>query len=137
MDTKDSSHIVMKIPVVGACGVGKTTLIKRISSFYYYLEEGATPDSINKQYPACVNYFVSLLFNLMKQSKHYSFTGFIIKIQYWDCLSDEKYYRLLPQFTSDAAGIIFIYDCILFLFIYYNIQIISEDHLKKLRNCLI
>lgn len=55
-------------------------------------------------------------------------------MQYWDCPSDEKYYRLLPQFTSDAAGIIFVYDCIYFYFIIFIPKTISESLSMKLKN---
>ncbi len=89
--SKEIYKDIFKIVVLGATGVGKTTLIEKFSD--KSLHEDAAPK-------VGVNFFI----------KNVNIDGHDYKLQFWDIIDDDKFGSLQTLYYTGASAIFFIFD---------------------------
>jgi len=89
--SKEKYKDIFKIVVLGAAGVGKTTLIKQFSD--KSLHEDVAPK-------AGVNFFI----------KNENIDGHDYKFQFWDIIADDKFGSIQTLYYTGASAIFFIFD---------------------------
>ncbi len=89
--SKEKYKDIFKIIVLGAAGVGKTTLIEQFSD--EFLHKDAAPK-------VGVNFFI----------KNITIDGHNYKLQFWDIIDDEKFGSLQTLYYTGASAVFFIFD---------------------------
>ncbi|MFX0020795.1 MAG: Rab family GTPase [Candidatus Hermodarchaeota archaeon] len=89
--SKEKFKDIFKIIVLGAAGVGKTTLIEQFS------DESRHKDIAPK---VGVNFFI----------KNVKIDGHDYKLQFWDIIDDDKYGSLQTLYYTGASAVFFIFD---------------------------
>jgi Ras-related protein Rab-7A len=89
--SKEKFKNIFKIVVLGASGVGKTTLIEQIS------DKPLHKDTAPK---VGVNFFI----------KSVIIDGHDYKLQFWDIVDDEKFGSLQTLYYTGASAVFFVFD---------------------------
>ena len=89
--SKEKYKEIFKIVVLGAAGVGKTTLIEQFS------DESLHKDAAPK---VGVNFFIK---NVNNDAHDY-------KLQFWDIIADDKFGSLQTLYYTGASAVFFIFD---------------------------